>query len=186
VNDFWNQKTASYHYEVYGRLASLHQDFQDFISDKQINSVLEIGCGVGIYSDLFKELRYTGIDLHENLIAYLKSKNDYHKFHCGDFLEAEFDTKYDLVFCHNTLEHVEDPDGFFKKMLELSNQYVYVACHTGLNMKKDHIIEDKGDYFESKISVPRLRDIAKRCSSQIGTFAYDGKFSPGMILKVFK
>ena len=55
-----------------------------------MKSVLEIGCGTGLYpiefKDLFERKKYLGVDLSETAIKHCKKNSDY-EFICGDFVK---------------------------------------------------------------------------------------------------
>ncbi len=77
----------------------------DFISKNSIKgSVLDVGCGCGILGLLIKDkfdVELSGIDLLENNIAVskvnAKNNNLEADFICGDFLEFDFDKKFDII-----------------------------------------------------------------------------------------
>ena len=72
---FWQDEsiTSSFYENIFEKRPILHKDLQDFFFKKKddIDSVLEIGCGKGIYpiklQSLFEGKRYTGIDISRNV-----------------------------------------------------------------------------------------------------------------------
>src|SRR5438128_7122762 len=40
------------------------------IPDRENNKILDVGCGVGTYSELFVNAQYTGLDIDNNYIMY--------------------------------------------------------------------------------------------------------------------
>ena len=57
-------------------------------------TVLEIGCGMGIYpikfKNLFENKEYLGLDIGEPAIDFCKKKSDFN-FMCGDLLKIKLD-----------------------------------------------------------------------------------------------
>jgi len=77
----------------------------DFISKKDIRgNMLDIGCGCGILGLLIKEnfdISLSGIDIQKNniIISKVNAKNNNlkSKFICDNFLEYEFNEKFDYI-----------------------------------------------------------------------------------------
>lgn len=66
-------------------------------------NVLDIGCGVGFYSEKLSDLGYnvTGVDISPKLIAYAKEQtlknNSKIKYICDDIFNVSFDKKFDVI-----------------------------------------------------------------------------------------
>lgn len=189
MSDFWNQKEPGFLYEIYGRNAVLHHNFQKWLWHKPFDSILEIGCGVGIYAEIFKEKDYTGVDVHAKLIKWLDETYN-GTFHKAQFPKFDYSKKYDLVFSHNTIEHSEFPNEFLKKMILLCDKYLYLGVHTGLHRTlRNHKVKMKKEgYFENKIAVIKFQTILEDAGFQVTVdyFKYHGKYSPGLIIKAVK
>lgn len=79
-----------------------------FIENK---SVLDIACGVGYGTSLLAESRASfvlGVDICPSAISYAKTKykNNNVDFQTGDIGKFQTQTKYDVVVCFETIEHV--------------------------------------------------------------------------------
>ena len=85
---------------VHGMLALL--------SDYQFRSVLDIGSGSGEHARLFRHFGKTvySVDLNRNA--------DY----VGDFLDAEIDQRFDVVWCCHVLEHQRNVGYFLEKLFD--------------------------------------------------------------------
>ena len=72
--------------------------------------VLDIGCGVGGYTLAFAEAGAicTGIDLDVNAVKYAQAKAGecHSEFIAGDMFSLTIGQQFDLVFCHDVIEHV--------------------------------------------------------------------------------
>lgn len=71
-------------------------------------SVLELGCGTGLFSAKFAETGalVTGIDISPELIEIARKKVKNAKFVCGRFEDAGFPEKFDAVVGSSVLHHL--------------------------------------------------------------------------------
>ncbi len=92
-----------------------HQDFIKYFKSKNIETVLEVGCGTGFYpinlKELFTNVKYTGTDISKTAIKHCK-ENSHHEFISGDFITFDFSKQFDLVYSHAVIDHVYDMDAF--------------------------------------------------------------------------
>lgn len=86
------------------------------ITEYKFTSVLDIGCGEGVHSDIFlnagKEV--SAIDIGES--PYFKRNKSKIKTIIGDFNEYCFEETFDCVWCCHVLEHQPNPNLFLKKV----------------------------------------------------------------------
>ena len=87
---------------------------------------LDIGAGAGTFAyqlaPLVSDIECT--ELAPCLINEIKSLE--FKVYERDFLQIEFDKKYDVVFAWHVLEHINDPEKFLLKTKKISNKYVII------------------------------------------------------------
>lgn len=160
-------------YEQIGTLKQrplLHENFLDYIKNlSDVTTVLEIGCGMGIYpikfKNLFEKKDYVGIDIGEPAISYCR-KNSEFDFICGDILKTQFNKKFDLIFSHAVIDHVYDIDAFLTKIITTSKKYAYISAYRGFfpDLKKHEMTWDneKGCYYND-LSVDQLKDKLLEC-----------------------
>ena len=112
--DYSNERTHT-RYEIKFVMQEIENKLN--IENAKYIKVLEIGCGDGrhlyrLIKTYGNILDIYGSDLH-NMLAYRSIK----------FIDINelFDTylKFDIIFCFHTLEHVEDPVNFMKKLFFL-------------------------------------------------------------------
>ena len=82
----------------------------------EFDTVLDIGCGAGIQSDIFLNAgkRVTCIDYGESV--YFKENSHRITTIIGDFNTYNFSEKYDCIWCCHVLEHQLNPHNFLKKI----------------------------------------------------------------------
>jgi SAM-dependent methyltransferase len=99
---------------------------EQIIKKFEINSILEIGCGIGDNLKKIKGKKVVGVDLSDFAIQKARKKYPKFEFHVGDILEIQLEEKFDLVFTCAVIEHIkpESLDQVFNKMLCLSDKYI--------------------------------------------------------------
>ena len=101
-------------------------EINKIIKNLKIDSVLEIGCGVGDNLKNFEGKRVVGIDLSDFAIAKAKKKYPKFEFLVGNILEMKIEEKFDLVFTCGVIEHIQPRclEQIFKEMFSISNKYI--------------------------------------------------------------
>ena len=123
-------RIMKYYYDSLSRLFNLVSGERDILS------VLDIGCATGdVVSKMATKAPKTSflaIDIMEEAIidakkTYLKIENLH--FQTKDFLSENIESKYDLITCLQTLEHIEDLllDDFLRKIFKLAHQAVILS-----------------------------------------------------------
>lgn len=129
-------------------------------------TVLDIGCGIGQYSNITSS-KYLGVDLNSKYIEYCKKKFTIEKnksFRCENVTTLLNEKiRYDIVIMVDFLHHI--PDDLAKKVLktaaELSNQYI-ISFEPIL--EQDNFIgrciinNDRGNYIRSSNDLQKLFD----------------------------
>jgi SAM-dependent methyltransferase len=167
--EYWQELDLDYWQKMYDRNFLLHKDFKSYFEKivPNIKSTLEIGCGIGIYpiqnSKMFSELEYFGLDISKPCIDYCK-KNSKFTFIDDNFLTRNFseDKKFDLIFSHGVITHVEDIDGFLRKCLKLTKNYLYISSGKGYHpeiINHNQIWSEPDSCYYNELSVKRLEKI---------------------------
>ena len=172
--EFWQEKKDSGITEFYDALYEdrplLHENFVNFVKSKgDIKTVLEVGCGSGVYPIKFKEMfsnmSYTGLDFSESCIDYCKQNSDF-EFIAGDFIKMDLSGKYDLVFSHAVIDHVYDPDLFLEKIVKATEKYAYVSAYRGYFPElKEHKMKwiNRLACYHNSLSVNQLKKVLTKC-----------------------
>jgi SAM-dependent methyltransferase len=87
-------------------------------------SVLDIACGVGYSGAMFIEagaVSYDGVDINEKLIQYAKINygSERINYFAGDICTFRSKTKYDLISCYETIEHIKNYETAIKNLNSL-------------------------------------------------------------------
>jgi len=158
------------HIGILQRRPLLHENFLSYFENlNDVKTVLEVGCGMGIYpikfKNLFKNKEYFGIDIGEPAIDFCK-KNSKFNFICGDLIKTEFDKKFDLIFSHAVIDHVYDIDDFLTRITTLCEKYAYISAYRGYfpNLKEHNMTWDneKGCFYND-LSVEQLERKLLKC-----------------------
>ncbi|MCV0411877.1 class I SAM-dependent methyltransferase [Nitrosarchaeum sp.] len=164
-NKEWKKADNEWYSQIHERNYLLHEDFIRYLKEKRdISTVLEIGCGTGIYpikyKHLFKDLNYTGIDISQENIDYCKKQSNF-QFICGDWIKMESIEKYDLIYSHAVVDHVYDIEQFISKICTQCKKYAYINAYRGYfpDLKKHKMSwrDDDGCYYND-ISLIQLKE----------------------------
>ena len=166
-NKDWKKANNKWYEEIHDGNYILHENFIKYFNQikPNIQSVLEVGCGTGIYpirhKDIFQNLDYTGIDFSETNIEYCKNNSKF-KFVNGDFIKMETKTQFDLVFSHAVIDHVYDIDVFLTNLIKSCKKYAYINSYEGffpdLDEHKMQWRDDDNCYYNN-ISIKQVQKL---------------------------
>jgi len=165
-NQDWAKADFDWYSQLHDSHPLLHQDFVRYFKEKKdIETVLEVGCGAGVYSIRYKELftgkKYAGLDISQTNIDFCK-KNSNFDFICGDIIKMDFKKTYDLVFSHAVVDHVYDIDEFLTKVVKATKKYAYINSYRGYfpNLKEHKMRWKELDKcYYNDISIDRVRKV---------------------------
>jgi SAM-dependent methyltransferase len=146
------------------------QRWFDFVNRfEPISSVLELGCGLGVgYADFFKDFRYVGVDLADQLIDWCREnrRNPKHEYWKCDFITEQFEERFDLVFSQGTIDNTYDMDAFLRATVGASKNWIYITAYRGffseLSEHEYEWCEDQGVYYNN-ISPHKVYQTLKQC-----------------------
>lgn len=146
---FWQTAgKRDWYNNMYAGQPIIHEKFLDWLGDKEYKSVLEIGCGDGIYSRTTFDSTddYTGIDISKLAISEAEDQriNKNHTYKALDWIREPIVKKYDLVFSHSVIDHVYDIDQFLWNCIASTDKYMYITAYNGYypDAPKHNYIED--------------------------------------------
>lgn len=163
-------------------------DFKKFLESKNVKSVLEIGCSIGLFPrtfpTLFKDISYTGLDVSKRSIDICKKYSDFEFIH-GDYLKMNLDKKYDLIFSFHAIDHVENVNHFLTKTIETCNKFVYITSYRGffptLKTHKTEYRADQGIYYND-LSVPEVEKVISESGIPKNSFVLHPKSERDKVL----
>ncbi|RWN55630.1 methyltransferase domain-containing protein [Mesorhizobium sp.] len=102
----------------------------------EVSTLLDVGCRDGILRDHIPDhIDYSGADLFPI--------GDHVKY-VGDFLTIGFDRKFDVVTAIDVLEHLDQPQQAFDKLVTLANRHLIVSLPNCYDLKSRYKFAVKG------------------------------------------
>jgi len=161
----FEQDHEYYYSRMFFSKISALKNFESFLKNIKFDSILEIGCSVGLlpvtFNEFFKDKKYVGLDLSSKSLDLAKNNFPQGKFICDDFIKSEID-EYDLIVSFDVIDHVYDPNKFLQKIITLSKKHSYVRSYRGffpnLKQHKMNYRSNEGIYLND-LSVSELEEI---------------------------
>ena len=152
--------------ENYQKLLWLNKYISDYLPSN--GSVLDVGCGGGVFLNTFKEAfidwNLFGVEPTNAFAELAKRRTSAHVIN-GNYTSGLFGKTFDLVTCNQVLEHVIDPISFLKELKkDLSSSgvlYLEVPDVSDFtNLPSDH------DRFHMQhLSIFSIKTLQHACSS---------------------
>lgn len=108
------------------------ESIKGLVKDLDFQKVLEIGCGEGVFmyhlKDYLQGKEVNGIDIDPQELETAKKNVSFAKLQAASGEQLPFpDKSFDLVFCCEVLEHVEDPEKVLREMKRVAAKYCIVS-----------------------------------------------------------
>ena len=102
------------------------------ISKKEVNSILDVGCGEGFTLNRLREKgigkKLEGLEYSKDAIALGKKTYPAIKITQGSIYELLYkDNSFDLVLCTEVLEHLDEPEIALRELIRVSKKYLVVS-----------------------------------------------------------
>ena len=84
-------------------------------------NILDFGSGLGVTANHFAAWHYvTAVEPSEEMISNSFTENKYRQIHGGIDKLAEFEDKtFDVIFCHNVLEYIENKEPIIREQMRV-------------------------------------------------------------------
>jgi SAM-dependent methyltransferase len=114
----------------------------------RLTSILDIGCGCGRLRELLPELgcqaSYSGLDVSAEMVARARGYYPDATFYCGNALDLELPSTFDLVNATGVLQHEPRYAELLGRMLGWARRYV--LCDLKLAHVATHLIDEQQSY----------------------------------------
>jgi SAM-dependent methyltransferase len=91
---------------------------------KNINNVIDIGCGEGFIINCLKLPAIVGVDISKNALKIAKDKNQKYNLCAGSVYNLSFKkSSFDLVIATEVLEHLREPNLALQEIRRVSRDY---------------------------------------------------------------
>ena len=165
VRKFFNEKIDSYD-DVHAAYMDTKASLGDNL-DKNARNILDLGGGTGLelihLFELYPDAHVTVIDITENMVKKLKTRNFADKVTaiCADFFEVNFGKDYDAVISTSALHHFKKEEKviLYKKIYDcLKEGGKFLNCDfiaENEEMEKEQLYEIDNEYDKYKhIDIP--------------------------------
>lgn len=116
--------------------------FKKILNNISINSLFEIGCNRGLNLEAINlinnKILLNGLEINKNAYELLNNSKLCKKLYNLSIFDFNEKEKYDLVFTKGVLIHInpEKLDEVYKKMYELSNNYILIAEYYSRDLRE--------------------------------------------------
>mgnify|MGYP001581602026 CR=1 FL=1 len=88
---------------------TVYKKIGELIDAKPEVSVLDVGCGTGKYTEIFKASNYVGVDINDDYLNYARQQYPFGRFINMDSTKLSFaDNSFKFVFSVSTFHHLSD------------------------------------------------------------------------------
>ncbi len=170
------QKLAQSYSVEKARLSDKSVGYYDELIKKYYNKngpkqLLDIGAGLGYYSESFAKLNYivTYCDA-DNISSGFAIKN--HK-HINRFVTIDFenylstsDDKFDVIFCRHVIEHIFEPEKFIQGLMNLLKEDGILILETDNNnstelLDHEEVVNYWGNYYLKNFKIDDIAELKK-------------------------
>lgn len=132
-------------------------------------SLLDVGCGYGglcLYTqDKHIDIKYTGVDVAQNMIDWAVENVKSGQFHFGDILDERLQEKYDYVVCNGILTQklgvsASGMDEFAKQII----RRMFSLCNIGIAF---NVMTTRANYFVDNLYYRDPAELMTWCLSEI-------------------
>lgn len=115
---------------------------------KEIKTVIDVGCGPGIYANALTQLglSVTGIDYSSSVINKAKKMFPHLNFIEGTAYNLPTKEKFDLVLCIGLLQCVFEPEKVLKELIKVSKKHILIST-----LLRNYKVENPTRLIEKKL-----------------------------------
>lgn len=147
--------------EMYSEARSVFLELcKEFPRDLEGQKVLDIGCGVGFYSDIMAEKKvasYTGLDITDVLFEKLNTRHPSFEYRKQDITEVILHEKYQTIVMIDVTQHITDDEKLSRALVHVDQALeqggVFVVTSWLDSNKRDAFYEKSRDleFYTSRL-----------------------------------
>lgn len=140
VKEYWenriqnNSKYRSIGHQAYNEktnkkrkksvIPTLNSIINDEFDNPENRSLLDVGCGTGVYSKFYDSLLgdISGIDISQEAIETINDSNISGTFKQGEASDLPFNKEFDIVHCFSVLYHIVDDKKWRRAISEITDK----------------------------------------------------------------
>lgn len=123
----------------------------EYVLDRKVRSVLDVGCGEGTWQVILKRMRptirYTGVDDSAYVVERFGKRRGIRRGRLGSLAALELEGPFDLVVCCDVLHYVATPE--LRTGLAVIADLALGPCYLEAYTSADDVAGDHG-YFQRR------------------------------------
>jgi len=175
----WSGETRSGSGSNLANTELLRKDYQDFLKEEGIQSILDVGCGEFNWQEYmdFTGISVTALDIVPEIVEKLTERIPGVRFLTHDMVEGAPDIQYsEVVFSRDVIQHLETEDirKFIRNILKVAGGYVILNHYPDIVEFNAPLPRDQWRYrpidlFAEPFNFPRplrtFRDVENKVTS---------------------
>jgi len=157
--DRWYRESrhALFHLGMLPRRVQLAISAAEYLLERPIRSVLDVGCGEGRWRPLLRQarpgIRYVGVDSSEYVVRRFGKRRNIRRGTFGELGRLGLDGRFDLVVCSDVLHYValSEASRGLKSLVRLLAGVAFMELYT----KEDETVGDEADFQPRSAAVYR-------------------------------
>jgi hypothetical protein len=154
---YWERNVGEKRYgHMIARHRGLWKYIRQFIKDKNINSIVDVGCGGKQPARKWVDT-YIGIDINESVDAIHE-----------DFLKMDLNKipRCELLLAAGVIEHVSDWKKLLERIKDIEFSYALVTFFNGVKRKKEVIKRTRCKIYVNKLSQEAIDEYLKTIEAE--------------------
>lgn len=157
-------------------------------------TILDVGCGDGTDAEIFSKeygLSCYGIDIYRHQYIHRSSI----KYKLGSIFRIPFKRKFDYIFLHDVLHHIDEQKqrrlkhiealGNLKSILKPGGWIIVVEGNRYNPIFYPHMVKlEKHDHFKQEYFISLIEDVFIRYNKQF--YFFEAHYYPPVLIKLFK
>ena len=182
--DRWyrNSRHALFHLAMLPRRVQLAISAAEYLLERPIRTVLDVGCGEGRWRPLLLQarpaIRYVGVDSSEYVVQRFGKQRDIRLGSFGELDRLGLRGRFDLIVCSDVLHYVSTAEARhgLKALARLLGGVAFMELYT----REDDTVGDEGE-FQARGRAAYLRMFRQAGLIHLGLHCYAGSSLRGRL-----